>query len=93
MQPYISFWRAGTIRLLYVLDGVGYIGKRGRVEEIRPGDIVTIDPGEVHWHGATPTNFMAHIAINDVDENGSPASWGKHVTEAEYKTEATHVGL
>lgn len=73
---------------LYILDGVGYIGRRGGVEEIRPGDIVTIDPNEEHWHGATPTNFMAHIAINDVDENGSPASWGTHVTEAEYKAES-----
>ena len=70
---------------LYVLEGVGYVGRRGGAhEEIRAGDIVTINPGEEHWHGATATNFMAHIAINDVDENGSPASWGEHVTEAEY---------
>ncbi len=70
---------------LYVLDGVGFIGRRGAVEEIRPGDIVTIDPDEEHWHGATASNFMAHVAMNDADASGSTASWGEPVTDAEYK--------
>ncbi len=71
---------------LYVTEGVGYIGRRGgKVEEIRPGDIVHIEPGEDHWHGATATNFMTHIAMNEIDENGSPATWGQHVTDEEYR--------
>jgi quercetin dioxygenase-like cupin family protein len=69
---------------LYVTDGVGLIGRRGHVEEIRPGDVVEIEPDEEHWHGATPSNFMAHVAINDVDDQGSPAVWGDHVTDSEY---------
>lgn len=70
---------------LYVTDGVGYIGRRGsKVEEIRPGDAVHIDPDEEHWHGATAKNFMTHIAINEVDKNGVTATWGQHVTDEEY---------
>lgn len=69
---------------LYVTDGVGLIGRRGGIEEIRPGDVVEIEPGEEHWHGATPDNFMAHVAINAVDEHGSPAAWGAHVSDEEY---------
>jgi quercetin dioxygenase-like cupin family protein len=70
---------------LYVTDGVGYIGRRGGpVEEIRPGDVVEIEPGEEHWHGAASGNFMAHIALNEVDADGVPATWGEHVTDDEY---------
>jgi quercetin dioxygenase-like cupin family protein len=72
---------------LYVTDGVGFIGRRGgSAEEIRPGDVVEIDPGEEHWHGATPSNFMAHIALNEVDAEGTPATWGDQVTDEEYRT-------
>ena len=70
---------------LYVTDGEGYIGRRdGKVEIIRPGDVVLIEPNEEHWHGATADNFMAHIAANEVDEQGNPATWGEHVTDEEY---------
>jgi quercetin dioxygenase-like cupin family protein len=70
---------------LYVTDGVGFIGRRnGSTQEIRPGDVVEIDPGEEHWHGATASNFMAHIALNEVDAEGAPATWGEHVTDEEY---------
>jgi quercetin dioxygenase-like cupin family protein len=70
---------------LYVTDGVGFVGRRdGTVHEIRPGDVVQIDPDEEHWHGATATNFMAHIAMNETDDNGVPATWGEHVTDHEY---------
>ncbi|HWK28975.1 MAG TPA: cupin domain-containing protein [Solirubrobacter sp.] len=70
---------------IFVLEGVGRCQRRGGpVEEIRAGDRVFFEPGEEHWHGATPTRFMAHVAIQEVDENGSAATWGKHVSDAEY---------
>jgi hypothetical protein len=39
-------------------------------EEIRSGDVVYIEPGEEHWHGATPDRFMAHVAVQEADQNG-----------------------
>ena len=70
---------------LYVTDGIGYVGRRsGGVQEIRPGDVVYIEPSEEHWHGATPDRFMAHVAIQEADENGQVVTWGDHVTDQEY---------
>ena len=51
---------------------------------IRPGDRVFFEPGEEHWHGASATRFMAHIAMLEVDDAGNPATWGEHVGDAEY---------
>ena len=74
---------------LYVTDGVGYICRRGGdVQEIYPGDTVFIEPGEEHWHGATPDRFMAHVAIQEADEQGIPATWLRHVTDEEYRAAA-----
>jgi quercetin dioxygenase-like cupin family protein len=71
-----------TIR---VIEGVGLCQRRGGpIEVIRPGDSVFFEPGEHHWHGAAPTRFMTHIAIQEADESGSPANWGEHVTDDEY---------
>jgi quercetin dioxygenase-like cupin family protein len=68
-----------------VTEGVGRCQRRGgQVEEIRPGDSVFFDPGEEHWHGAAPDRFMAHIAIQEVDDEGSAVTWGEHVTDEEY---------
>ena len=70
---------------LYVTDGIGYVARRGgEPQEIRPGDVVYIEPGEEHWHGATPGRFMAHVAMLEVDGDGNPAVWGDHVTDEEY---------
>lgn len=70
---------------LYVTDGVGYVSRRGgAVQEIRPGDVVYIEPGEEHWHGATADRFMAHVAIQEADENGKVVTWLDHVTDEEY---------
>jgi len=52
----------------------------GPIEEIRPGDIVWIAPGEKHWHGATATTAMTHIAIQE-RLNGSAVEWLEHVVE------------
>jgi quercetin dioxygenase-like cupin family protein len=70
---------------IWVTEGVGLCQRRGGpVEVIRPGDRVFFEPGEEHWHGATPTRFMAHVAIAEVDDEGRPAAWGEHVTDEEY---------
>ncbi len=70
---------------IFVIEGVGRCQRHGGpVEEIRPGDRVRFEAGEKHWHGAAPNRFMAHIAIHEIDDSGSSASWGEHVTDAEY---------
>jgi quercetin dioxygenase-like cupin family protein len=70
---------------IYVLEGVGRCQRRGGpVETIRPGDRVFFEPGEEHWHGAAPDRFMTHVAIHQVDDEGNAATWGDHVTDAEY---------
>jgi quercetin dioxygenase-like cupin family protein len=70
---------------IYVTEGVGLCQRRGGpVEVIRPGDRVFFEPGEDHWHGATPDRFMTHLAMLEVDDRGNSASWGDHVTDEEY---------
>src|SRR5256714_8238533 len=70
---------------IWVLEGVGVCQRRGGpIELIRPGDRVFFEPGEEHWHGAAATRFMTHIAMLEVDGEGSPATWGDHVTDEEY---------
>ncbi|GGM19264.1 (R)-mandelonitrile lyase [Nakamurella endophytica] len=70
---------------LYVTDGVGYVARRGSAPtEIRPGDVVVIEPGEEHWHGAAPTRFMAHVAMQEADADGEVVTWLEHVTDDEY---------
>ncbi|MGD9768489.1 MAG: cupin domain-containing protein [Pseudolabrys sp.] len=69
---------------LIVTAGLGWIQREGgRVEEIRPGDIVWFEPGERHWHGATDRTAMTHIAIAEA-LNGSPVTWQEHVSDADY---------
>lgn len=70
---------------LYVTDGIGLVGTRdGGVQEIRPGDVVVIEPGEEHWHGATPDRFMAHVAMQEADESGQVVTWLDQVTDEQY---------
>jgi quercetin dioxygenase-like cupin family protein len=70
---------------LYVADGVGLVARRGgQPQQIQPGDVVFIEPGEEHWHGATAGRFMAHVAIQEADEQGVPVTWIQHVTDEEY---------
>jgi quercetin dioxygenase-like cupin family protein len=71
---------------IFVTEGVGRVQHRGgTVETIRRGDRVFFEPGEDHWHGATPTRFMTHLSIVEVDESGESATWGAHVTDEEYE--------
>jgi quercetin dioxygenase-like cupin family protein len=70
---------------IYVTEGVGLCQREGGpVEVILPGDRVFFDPGENHWHGAAPHRLMAHIAIQQTDDSGSPVTWGRHVSDEEY---------
>ena len=70
---------------IYVTEGLGLCQRRGGpVEVIRPGDRVFFEPGEAHWHGAAPNRFMTHLALQEVDDQGSAATWGAHVTDEEY---------
>ncbi len=55
----------------------------GPVEEIRPGDVVWFPPGEKHWHGASDTTAMSHIAIQE-QQDGSAVHWMEHVEDAQY---------
>ncbi|MCB0143035.1 MAG: cupin domain-containing protein, partial [Caldilineaceae bacterium] len=65
---------------LIVTFGMGWVQREnGPIEEIRPGDVVWFEPGEKHWHGATPTTAMSHIAIQEA-LNGSPVEWLEHVS-------------
>lgn len=70
---------------LYITDGVGYVAVKGKKPQmIKPGDIIQIEAGEEHWHGATENRFMSHVALQDADETGAPVTWLKHVTDEEY---------
>ena len=63
---------------IYVLEGVGLAQRRGEpVVVIRPGDRVFFEPGEEHWHGATATRFMAHLALLQVDERRHERNVGR----------------
>jgi quercetin dioxygenase-like cupin family protein len=70
---------------VFVTEGVGLCQRRGGpIEVIRPGDRVFFEPDEDHWHGAAPNRFMAHLAINEVDDDHPLAVWGDKVTDDEY---------
>src|SRR6059036_2294239 len=67
---------------IWVTEGVGLCRRLGGpIEVIRPGDRVFFEPGENHWHGAAPTRFMVHTAMQQTDESGSPVDWDEHVTD------------
>ena len=70
---------------IWVTEGVGVCQRDGGpIEVIRPGDRVFFEPGENHWHGAAPNRLMTHVAMQLADESGSPVTWGRHVSDAEY---------
>ena len=59
----------------------------GPVEEIRPGDVVRVGPNEKHWHGASPTTAMTHIAIQEALD-GKTVEWLEQVTDEQYQGKA-----
>jgi len=69
---------------LIVTAGVGRVQRwGGPVEEIRPGDVVWIAPGEKHWHGAGPDTDMVHIALQE-HLDGKHVEWLEHVSDEQY---------
>jgi quercetin dioxygenase-like cupin family protein len=72
-------------QMLIVTAGYGWAQREGgAIEDIRPGDVIWFEPGEKHWHGATPTTAMTHIAVQE-KLNGSPVNWLEHVTDEQYR--------
>ena len=72
-------------QILIVTAGWGLVQHwHGPVEEIRPGDVVWIFPGEKHWHGATATTAMTHIAIQE-QFDGKIADWMEKVSDEQYQ--------
>ena len=69
---------------LIVTSGLGWAQRWGSpIEEIHPGDVVWFAPDEKHWHGATPTTVMTHIAIQEALD-GKVVDWMEHVTDEQY---------
>lgn len=56
----------------------------GPIEDLRPGDVVWIPPGEKHWHGAAPTTAMTHMAVQE-QLDGKAVDWLGQVSDAEYQ--------
>ena len=81
-----TLWHAHPLgQTLIVTQGCGRAQSwGGPLEEIRPGDVVWIAPGEKHWHGAAPSTAMAHIAIYEALD-GKSAEWMEEVSDAQYQ--------
>ena len=70
---------------LIVMFGLGWAQRwGGPIEEIHPGDVVWFAPNEKHWHGATSTTTMTHIAIQEA-LNGKVVEWMEHVSDEQYQ--------
>jgi quercetin dioxygenase-like cupin family protein len=79
-------------QVLIVTSGCGRVQRwDGQIEEIRPGDVVWFPPGEKHWHGASPTTAMSHIAIQE-HLDGKPVEWLEHVTDEQYNSVQPNTG-
>jgi len=70
---------------LVVTAGCGWTQRDGGpVEEIRPGDVIWFSPGEKHWHGASATTAMSHIAIQE-KLDGKAVDWMEKVSDEQYR--------
>lgn len=70
---------------LIVTAGRGWAQREGGpIEEIHPGDVIWFPPGEKHWHGATPTTAMTHIAIQE-QLDGKTVDWMEKVSDEQYR--------
>jgi quercetin dioxygenase-like cupin family protein len=69
---------------LIITAGLGWVQTDGSpIEEVRPGDVVWFPPGEKHWHGATPSTAMTHIAVQEA-LNGKNVDWMEKVSDTQY---------
>ena len=80
-----SAWHTHSLgQILIVTDGTGWVQQwGGPIEEIRKGDVVRIPAGVKHWHGATPSTAMTHIAIQE-QLNGKAVEWMEKVSDEQY---------
>ena len=70
---------------LIVVSGLGWTQQEGgSIQEIRPGDVVWFPPGLKHWHGATPTTALSHLAIQE-QLDGKVVDWLEQVSDAQYR--------
>jgi len=70
---------------LIITSGLGWVQREGGpIEEVRPGDVVWFPPGEKHWHGASASTAMTHIAIQE-SLNGKSGDWLEKVGDAQYR--------
>ena len=74
---------------LLIVSGLGRVQREGGpIEEVRPGDVVWFPPGLKHWHGASPTIAMTHIAIQE-SVGGKNVDWMEKVSDEQYGKEPT----
>lgn len=81
-----THWHSHPLgQILIVTSGVGWVKSwNGQVQEIRPGDVVRIPPEQKHWHGATSTKAMTHIAIQE-QLDGRVVDWMESVSDKQYE--------
>jgi len=81
-----SAWHTHPLgQTLIVTSGLGWAqAEGGPIEEIRPGDVISFPPGLRHWHGASPTTAMTHIAITEF-QNGKNVNWLEKVSDEQYR--------
>ena len=72
-------------QILIISSGCGWVQQEGgAVEEVHPGDVVWFPPGVKHWHGATATTAMSHLAIQE-ELDGKAVEWMEHVSDSQYQ--------
>ncbi len=81
-----SAWHTHPLgQTLIITSGLGWVQREGgEIEQVRSGDVVWFPPGEKHWHGATPTTAMTHIAIQE-SLNGKNVGWMEKVSDDQYR--------
>ncbi|MGA5359159.1 (R)-mandelonitrile lyase [Streptomyces purpurascens] len=80
-------WHSHALgQVLHITDGVGLVGTRdGHVIRVSAGETVKCPPNEEHWHGATDTNLLAHIALVVGTPTGDGTTWLEPVTDEQYE--------
>ena len=81
-----SAWHTHPLgQTLIITSGLGWVQREGgEIKQVRSGDVVWFPPGEKHWHGATPTTAMTHIAIQE-SLNGKNVDWMEKVSDDQYR--------
>ena len=81
-----SAWHTHPLgQYLAVTGGAGLVQEWGKpVQEIRPGDVIWCPPGVKHWHGASPTTAMTHLAVTGTTADGKAVEWMEKVSDDQY---------